>query len=67
MSAFNAWRVSGSHFRSFGVSWDVILASWGLILVLFQLLIWLPISSPSGGLSLISGTLNLHICRLVLF
>ena len=36
MSAFDAWRVSGSHFRSFGMSWDIILGSWGLILVLLD-------------------------------
>ena len=32
MSAFDAWRVSGSHFKGFGRSWDIILGSWGLIL-----------------------------------
>ena len=52
MSAFDAWRVSGSHFRSFGVSWDVILDSWGLILVLLEGLggSFLVVGTPFGSL-----------------
>ena len=33
MSAFGPWMVLESNFRSFGGSWDVILGSWGLILM----------------------------------
>ena len=52
MSAFDAWRVSGSHFRSFGVSRDVILRAWGLILLLLEGL-WvsfLAVGTPFGSL-----------------
>ena len=34
MPAFGPWMVLESNFRSFGGSWDVILTSWGLILML---------------------------------
>ena len=52
MAAFDAWRVSGSHFQSFGVSWDVILCSWGLILVLLEGLggSFLVVGTPFGSL-----------------
>ena len=51
MSAFDAWRVSGSHFWTFGGSWGVILGSWDLILGLLGNLgghFWLLEGSFSG-------------------